>query len=183
MWAYHRRGAGGKTARVYALVDAHWDIIEADLGEVYHFDAMDYFRGTRDWNQFLRLVDRLALREGTAVWAAKLSDDQMLEQLWEAYRKDRKLFDVVEDRRPSLHGFDKTQAMLLNIANLLIAQRIEANPATSRTVHMLPSPIFPAEAIELRWRALSRKKRESGIEAAQDKWTRIYEETGVKPNG
>lgn len=144
---------------------------------------MDYFRGTRDWNQFLRLVDRLALREGTAVWAAKLSDEQMIEQLWEAFRKDRTLFDAVEERRPTLYGFDKTQAMLLNIANLLIAQRIENNPATSRSVHMLPAPIFPAEAVEIRWRALSRHKRESGIEAAQEKWTRIVETTGVRPNG
>lgn len=144
---------------------------------------MDYFRGKRDWNQFLRLVENLSRREGTAVWAAKLSDDTLLEQLWEEYRKDRNLFDSVEERRPSLHGFSREVAMLTNIANLIIAQRIENNPAVSRAAKMLPTPIFPPEAIEIRWRQLARRKRESGIEAAQAKWEQYVEQTGVRPNG
>lgn len=144
---------------------------------------MDYFRGKRDWNQFVRFVNALSKREGTAVWAAKLSDDELISQLWDEYRKNRSLFDSIEQRRPSLHGFTRELAMLTNITNMLIAQRIENNPAASRAVKMMPTPIFPPEAVELRWRELARRKREQGIEAAQERWTQAYERTGVKPNG
>lgn len=183
LWAHQRSGASGKTARVYALVDAHWDKIEDDFYTYWGVDALDFFRGLKPWDQFLRLVDRAVLREGSALWAAKLSDEEFLESLWEKYRKNRRAFDNVEEVRPELFGFDRIQAMMTNIANLIIASRIDRNPHVQKHLKMLPTPIFPMEAIELRWRALSRRKRASGIEAAQAQWDRMVAETGVRPNG
>lgn len=181
----HRgRGASGKTRRVYGLVDAHWDEIEGDLAVHMHgVDAMDFFRGRRPWNQFLRLVDRLSLIEGTACWALKFSDPATLDSLWEKYRKNRRLFDNLEDVRPPLLGFDRQQSMLTNVVNMLIGLRKDIRPEIGRSLQPIPAPVFLKEAVEARWKELSRVKREKGISEAQDRWTRIYEQTGVKPNG
>lgn len=178
-----RRGAGGKTHRVYAVVDAYWDVIEGDFAEYFGIDAMDWFRGLRPWNQFLRLIDRLALIEGTGTWAAKFTDPDMLEQLWDQYQKDRRMFDGTEAAKPTLMGFTRQQAMLTNIANLLIAQRMDTNPALGKHLDMLPVPDFPKALMEERWRSLSARKRNEGIEAAQERWQAKLEETGVRPNG
>lgn len=192
----HRRGAGGKTDRVYALVDAYWDEIEGDLTNEWGVDAMDFMRGTpgcnqrglsggqRSWRQFLNYIDRLALTEGTALWAAKLSDPQMLDDLWREYRKNRRLFDdiKVEEVRPPLLGHTREIAMLTNVANLLISQQISDHPEIQRMMKPLPTPVFPKEACELRWRDLSARKRSEGIDAAQERWSASVAE-GRDPYG
>ena len=178
-----RRGATGKIQRVYGLVDAYWDDIEGDLAEQFHVDALDFVRGKRPWAQFLRFVDRLSLIEGTQCWAKKFSDPEMLDQLWEQFRKDRKMFDRIDEVRPPLYGYDRHMAMLTNISNLLIALRMDNHPEISKALHMLPTPVFPREAVENRWREMGRKKRAEGIEAAQNRWQEIVDTTGVRPIG
>jgi hypothetical protein len=157
---------------------------------------MDFFRGTpgvkcrpefagsgaRPWNQYVRFVDRLALIEGTATWAAKLSDPAIIEQLWEEYQKDRTIFDQIKDVRPSLIGFDRKTQMLTNIANLIVGHRIDDHPSLGRALEPIPTPRSMKDIIEERWSDHAKTKRISAIEQAQARWEEQFERTGVRPN-
>lgn len=119
----------------------------------------------------MRRVDQLSEMEGTRVWAAKLSDEQLIDDMWEQYRKDRNAFEkMTSGARPSLIGFTRQQAMLTSIANMIVALRMESHEGVAKATTFLPMPIFPLESVELRWKALSQRKRSQGIDAAQALW-------------
>lgn len=159
---------------------------------MHGMDAMDFFRGIagvrhrgggeRSWRQFLNYVDRLSATEGSAVWAAKLTDPEMLEELWAEYRKDRTIFDTVEAPRPSLVGFTREVQGLTNIANVAIGARIDAHPSLARALDHMPIPMFTKEILEERFSKLAKEKRLSAIEEAQQRWQDEFDRTGVAPN-
>lgn len=159
---------------------------------MHGLDAMDFFRGIRgvrhagggqrSWRQFLNYVDRLSTTEGSAVWAAKLTDPDMLEELWDEYRKDRSIFDQVKEPRPSLIGFTREVQGLTNLTNVVIGGRIDHRPNLARVLDHMPIPLFTKEILELRFSALAKNKRESAIDAAQQRWQDQFDRTGVAPN-
>lgn len=116
----------------------------------------------------------LAERQGTAIWAAKLSDPVLIDQL-EAEMKKSGPIDAGEFR-PSLYGFDSVASGLHQVANQLISMRIEQG---NHKLKHLPGPVFPAEIVDDRLRRFAKMKRDDVIARSQ---ARNAERRGLKIN-
>jgi hypothetical protein len=106
-------------------------------------DARAWVRGEKPWEQFLIYCDRLGSQQGTALWAAYLTDERLFEEYRKAWaaRKDGK-----DDHRPSLVGFDRAAEGLMAVqAEIALLHRVTAR----NLAYPLPKgPLFPGERFE-----------------------------------
>lgn len=114
----------------------------------------------------------LAERQGSQIWAAKLSDPALIDQL-EAEMREMKGKFSASDVRPSLVGFDQYTSALLLLTNHVISMRMEqGNPKLKH----LEGPVFPMEVVEDRIRKWAAGKRNTAIERSQAKWAKKHRE-------
>lgn len=111
----------------------------------------------------------LAERQGTAIWAAKLSDPELIDRLEEEMRTHGRL--SLSDMRPPLLGFDQYAAGLLMLTNQVISLRMEQGNVKLKH---LEGPKFPTEIVDERLRKFATTKRNTAIDRAQQRWAQKH---------
>jgi hypothetical protein len=148
----HRRGAGGKSTRVLDLIEHHWDEIEADLSHFHRADALDWVRGYRPWNQFLRLAQDVAQRQGSRLRAVQLRDPRYLaevERLMEHQQATN------GEPRPSLEEWTPEVEALYMVANDV---RLLTRAMAKIDIGFHRGPETPADIIAARRKQVSLSK-------------------------
>lgn len=170
----HRRGRGGKSTRVLALVEHWWTQIEGDFAHHLNgVDARDFIRGTRPWAQFLNYAEYVGNIEGSALWAAQLSDDRLLPEIEAAIKASK----GKEAGRPPLAGYSREVDAMFRVATELRMLRAEIGKWGSAPPIL--GPLFPAEKIQARQDAVEVNELQAAIEAGHRNWREAKTRAGI----
>jgi hypothetical protein len=141
LWARPRRGRGGKSTHVLALIEYWWDQLEGDFARYLGVDARDFIRGTRPWAQFTCYAGHVAQIDGGATWAAQLNDDRFLPMFAKQMKESS-----TEPSRPSLSGYSREVDGMFRVATELRLLRAEIGKWINAP--MILGPVFPSERIQ-----------------------------------
>lgn len=131
-------------------------------------DARDFIRGTRPWAQFLTYTTYLAENvDGSAVWAAQLSDDRFLPMI-EARLKELAKVKDAPPTRPSLNGYSREVDGLHRVANELRALRGELGK-WAEPVPIL-GPLFPGDKLAARDLAVEVDDLAAAVAVGHQQW-------------
>jgi hypothetical protein len=115
------------------------------------FDARDWLRGLKPWDQFLTFCEMFANTRGSWLWADQLSDPNHLaefEQQYDEAQRDPKKY------RPPLVGYDDLVSAMTDLRNEIRAMR--GLPAVQ-------GPETPIDVLKDRKRAISESKLDEAL--------------------
>jgi hypothetical protein len=157
-----RRGRGGKSTHVLALIEYWWDQLEGDFARYLGVDARDFIRGTRPWDQFLTYAAYVAQIDGGAVWAAQLGDDRFLPLI------AKQMKESTGPARPPLSGYSREVDAMFRVATELRLLRAEIGKWT--VAPPILGPVFPSERIQARQDEVEVGELQSAIEVGHRNW-------------
>jgi hypothetical protein len=107
-------GRSGKTASILDFIDNYWDAIEKDFAGK-GFDARDWIRGIKPWDQFYNYCDMFSNTEGSWLQEAQSLDDRHLAEWEQLYEKALRAKRI----RPRLAGYDALRSEIREIHNTI----------------------------------------------------------------
>lgn len=113
----------------------------------------DWLRGERDWRDLAEFFDRIIERAGTACWAQRIQDPEVVAALAE-------LPDPKEPTPPAIEGFGWHEATLTKILDRLTQLLYATSKADPTSVPTEPWPAYPHVAARAEVR---RKPRTEGL--------------------